>query len=100
MDRYQHNRPIIKKDNKRIQGQTLYPPIIPKSTDLYIVSRDGQRLDTLANEYYQDPRMWWVLAQANNITGGTLFVPPGTQLRIPKDVTSINTDLQKLNTER
>ena len=86
MDRYQHNRPIIKKDNKRIQGQTLYPPIIPKSTDLYIVSRDGQRLDTLA--------------QANNITGGTLFVPPGTQLRIPKDVTSINTDLQKLNTER
>ena len=100
MNRYQYQRPKIKKDKKRIQGQTLYPAILPKATDLYIVIRDGQRLDTLANEYYGDPSMWWIIAQANNITGGTLFLKPGSQIRIPKDLTSINTDLEKINRER
>ena len=40
MNRYQYQRPKIKKDKKRIQGQTLYPAILPKATDLYIVIRD------------------------------------------------------------
>lgn len=100
MNRYQYQRPKIKNDSKRIQGQTLYPAILPKATDLYIVVRDGQRLDTLANEYYGDSSMWWIIAQANNITGGTLFLKPGSQIRIPKDLASINTDLEKINTER
>lgn len=100
MNRYEHQRPIIKKDNKRIQGQTLYPPIMPTSTDLYITARDGQRLDTLANEYYGDPAMWWIIAQSNNIGGGTLFIPPGKQIRIPQDIGRINRDLEKINKER
>ena len=44
--------------------------------------------------------MWWVIAQANNITGGTLFVKPGTQIRIPQDVGSIQSDLEKINNRR
>ena len=100
MNRYEFNKPIIKKDKKRIQGQTIYPPIVPRSTDLYIVIRDGQRLDTIANEYYKDPSKWWIIAQANNITGGTLFVKAGSQIRIPQDTGKINTDLKKLNQER
>jgi len=100
MNRYDFNKPIIKKDKKRIQGQTLYPPIIPKSSDLYIVVRDGQRLDTLANQYYKDAKLWWVIAQANNITGGTMFVKPGSQIRIPMDLASINSALKQLNQER
>ena len=100
MDRYRHSKTIIKKDNKRIYGQTLYPPIIPKASDLYIRIQDGQRLDTLANTYYGDPSMWWIIAQANSITGGTLFVPPGKQIRIPQDITSINSDFEQINSEK
>lgn len=100
MDRYQYHKKVIKKDKKRIQGQTIYPPIMPKSTDLYIVMVDGQRLDTLAQQYYKDSTMWWIIAQANNITGGTLFVKPGTQIRIPQDVSSIQNDLEKINNRR
>jgi len=100
MNRYDFNKPIIKKDNNRIQGQTLYPPIIPKSSDLYVVVRDGQRLDTLADQYYKDAKLWWVIAQSNNITGGTLFVKPGSQIRIPMDLASINSALKQLNQER
>tara|TARA_R100000030_G_scaffold97905_1_gene87274 strand:+ start:132 stop:434 length:303 start_codon:yes stop_codon:yes gene_type:complete len=100
MDRYQFQRPKVKKDKKRIQGQTIYPAILPRVTDLYIVVRDGQRMDTLANEYYGSPSMWWIIAQANNITGGTLFLKPGSSIRIPKDLASIQRELEKANTER
>ena len=100
MKRYQHAKTIIKQDNKRIQRQTLYPPIIPKTSDLYIRVQDGQRLDTLANTYYGDPGMWWIIAQANSITGGTLFVPPGKQIRIPQDISAISRDLEDINLER
>ena len=45
----------------------------------YLVS-----LDLLSNEFYEDPRYWWVLAEANPKLGkGTFDVPPGVQLRIP-----------------
>ena len=100
INRYKYQKPIIKSDRKRIQGQTLYPPIVPRGTDMYVMVRDGQRLDTLAHQYYGDPGMWWVIAQANNITRGTIFVPPGTQLRIPQDTAKIETALEKINTER
>ena len=100
MDRYKYNTPKIKKDSRKIQGQTIYPPIMPKSTDLYIVVRDGQRMDTLANEYYGDPSMWWIIAQANNVSKGTLFLRPGSQIRIPQDISNIDTQLRKVNTER
>jgi len=100
MDRYQFQRPKVKKDKKRIQGQTIYPAILPRVTDLYIVVRDGQRMDTLANEYYGNPSMWWIIAQANNITGGTLFLKPGSSIRIPKDLATIQRELEKANTER
>ncbi len=100
MKRYQHAKTIIKQDNKRIQGQTVYPAIIPKTSDLYIRVQDGQRLDTLANTYYGDPSMWWIIAQANAITGGTLFIPPGKQIRIPQDISSIARDLEEVNLER
>ena len=100
MDRYQFNQPKVKKDRKRIQGQTVYPAILPKSSDMYITVRDGQRLDTLALEYYGDPSMWWIIAQANNITGGTLFVKPGKRIRIPMDLASIERDLKTVNQER
>jgi hypothetical protein len=44
--------------------------------------------------------MWWIIAQANNITGGTLFLKPGSSIRIPKDLASIQRELEKANTER
>ena len=27
----------------------------------------GERLDSLAEDYYGDPRLWWVIAQANGV---------------------------------
>lgn len=58
---------------------------IPTSSeqDVYIFSRTGDRLDLLAHEFYQDVRLWWIIAEANNLGKGSFNIPPGLQIRIP-----------------
>jgi hypothetical protein len=69
-------------DNKRYQTARYKLP--PRSiNDKYIISREGDRLDLLATEFYDDPRWWWILAEANNLGKGSMYVPPGIQIRIP-----------------
>jgi hypothetical protein len=69
-----------------------YPPIPPQESDVYVVTVQGDRLDLLANTYYKDPSLWWVISVANsNITFGSMFPEPGIQLRIPTDLTTVIT---------
>lgn len=44
--------------------------------------QEGERLDTVAGQFYGDGRLWWVIAAASNVGWG-LQVPPGTRLLIP-----------------
>jgi nucleoid-associated protein YgaU len=76
---------------------TIYPKIKPNNNDLYIISEQGDRLDLLANKYYGDTTLWWVIATANNINDATFYVEAGIQLRIPSDTNTILNDLQKIN---
>ncbi len=76
---------------------TIYPKIEPKNSDFYIIASAGDRLDLLANRYYKDPSMWWVIATANNLNDANFFVEVGTQLRIPADVSEILNNLYKIN---
>lgn len=46
------------------------------------ILREGERLDILAGEEYDDSTMWWVLAAASNIGWG-LQVPAGTIILVP-----------------
>ena len=67
-----------------------YPPIPPQESDIYVVTVQGDRLDLLANQYYKDPSLWWVISIANsNITFGSMFPEPGIQLRIPTDLNTV-----------
>lgn len=50
------------------------------------VFREGESLALIANEAYGDPRLWRLIAQANNVTRPR-FIAPGTALKIPADVT-------------
>jgi len=93
-DRYKYT-----KKERRRYNTTRYAIPQKSANDRYIFSREGDRLDNLANEFYQDPRLWWVLAEANELGKGSFVVPPGIQLRIPSiGVVSLN-DLMK-NAER
>ena len=82
-------------DNKDCYKTTHYPGFPKLPTDLYIISRDQDRLDLLANEFYEDPRYWWVIAKANNLGKGTLHIPMGIQLRIPFPITGLTNRLRE-----
>jgi hypothetical protein len=46
------------------------------------ILQEGERLDTIAGQFYMDATLWWIIASASEI-GFALQTPPGTQLKIP-----------------
>lgn len=98
MSRYTNSEVLKRKDSKKqYLESTIYPIVKASDTDLYIISEKGDRLDLLANKYYGDQTMWWIIATANNINDATFYVEPGIQLRIPTDTTKVLSDLQNIN---
>ena len=75
----------------------IYPKIKPSNDDLYIISEGGDRLDILASKYYGDKTLWWIIATANNLNDASLSITPGTQMRIPSNLSNILSDLEKIN---
>lgn len=89
---------ILKTDNgKRYRKTVRYPEMPRTSRDTYIISIQGDRLDNLAYKYYNDSRLWWILARANNLGKGDLVVPIGIQLRIPAEYIKIYDEYIELN---
>ncbi len=82
---------------RKYLGSTIYPKIVPTDNDLYIISEVTDRLDLLANKYYGDRSLWWVIAVANNINDASFYVKEGLQLRIPSNLSQILNDLEKIN---
>lgn len=41
------------------------------------------RLDLIANAFYDEPRLWWIIAQYNNILDISEEIVPGRILQIP-----------------
>ena len=69
-----------------------FPIIPPSANDLYVVTVEGDRLDLIANTYYQNSSLWWVISAINNnSTVGSMFPIPGTQLRIPTNINNVLT---------
>lgn len=72
------------KDKKKRRYETmLYPSFEVKNTDNYINSTLGDRCDNVAFDYYEDQRLWWVIARANKLPVGSFQIPPGFRIRIP-----------------
>lgn len=58
------------------------------SSTVYI-TKQGDRLDRLAGEFYGDGTLWWVIAAASGI-GWFLQIPAGVVLAIPTDINEVN----------
>lgn len=79
------------KKDPRIAEDTFFgtfvsPEIRLTNQDAFITiqNKDNGRLDLMATEFYGDPRLWWVIALANNIVDPTYGVEVGTVIRIPR----------------
>lgn len=95
MTRYEDTPILTTIDYNPYYKGKYYPNIPLSESDVYVITTVGDRLDSLAYSYYNDPTLWWVIAVANNnATKGALYPAPGTQLRIP---TEINGILQQIN---
>jgi nucleoid-associated protein YgaU len=101
MNRY--DNPVVEKtpqDKPYWKGKS-YPNIPVSESDVYVITTVGDRLDSLANTYYRDPTLWWVIAMANNnSTKGLMYPEPGIQLRIPTDLNTVLSLFDNFNRAR
>ena len=80
------NIPVLRTPSgTRYYTNVIYPDIPLSEDDIYIISTAGDRYDVLAQTYYRDSTLWWIIASANNFDRASLIPVPGTQLRIPAD---------------
>ena len=98
MNRYNASSQGVSKryDGKRFFQTTTYPIIPVDLSDTYIIATSEDFLDIVANRFYRDSSLWWVIAQANGIKG-TLSPKVGQQLRIPGNINSILTRFNAAN---
>jgi hypothetical protein len=97
-NRYQYTNTLTTRGTKKkYLSSIIYPKIKPSDDDLYIISESTDRLDILASKYYNDKTLWWIIATANNLNDASLSITPGTQMRIPSNLSRILNDFEKIN---
>lgn len=81
--RYRNIQTFVSEDDRRYVTNPMYPYIPETEEDTYIITSNGDRYDLLADSFYNDPKLWWIIASANNATADNLAIDPGVQIRIP-----------------
>jgi hypothetical protein len=87
--RYTNNETKKLNDGRNVYRSRIYPEIPLSDNDIYIASETGDRLDTLAYQYYNNSSYWWIIASANNIHNAPFGLKDGTILRIPQNYIEI-----------
>ena len=101
MNRYDNPTILKTQLNKPYWKTKGYPNIPVSEFDVYVITTVGDRLDSLAYQFYNDATLWWVISMANNnVTKGLMFPEPGTQLRIPTDLNAVLTLFNNYNIAR
>lgn len=57
--------------------------ILPSVTDILHTLKMGERLDNIAQKYYKDPTLSWIIMCANTSWDQEFEIPIGTEIRIP-----------------
>ncbi len=86
-------------DRKRYYITIKYPEIPLSVDDFYVITTIGDRLDNLANQFYEDVNLWWVITSANPdvIKRDSFMLEPGIEIRIPADLQTILENFDELN---
>jgi len=79
MNRYKNTK-ILNQPGTNIKyyRDIKYPTIPLSINDIYVITGIGDRYDKLAQQYYEDSSLWWVISIANdNLPQNSLFPPMG-----------------------
>ena len=92
-------RKIDSVSKKSYYRPLKYPSVELLQSDIYVTTIDGDRMDLMANQFYGDVRLWWIIASANpdKLRRDSYSVQPGLEIRIPIEVNKILKDFEKLN---
>ena len=98
MNRYQ-NIPKTKINGKLVYRTSRYPEVPLSINDVYVYTTQGDRFDTLAQQYYSDSSLWWVISIANTdkVNQSTIVIPEGLQIRIPATYANVIQDFNIIN---
>jgi hypothetical protein len=99
MGRYSTARVQRDTDETRKLSTIIVPTIPLSNGDIYIQKTSVERLDKLANIFYEDASLWWIIATANGLGKGSYIVPQNTRLRIPP-AEGVQRVINDINNER
>lgn len=95
--RYKSTKFKIDKNRKRYYLPTIVPSIPISDTDLFIRTVVGERFDSLAQKFYGDSNLWWIIAKANDMANGQIAISNETKIRIPMNIQPILSTLETDN---
>ena len=99
MDRAR-NIKIKSLENNKLYFKNMKYPFIPLSEeDIYVRTTIGDRLDSIAYQFYNDIKLWWVISAANPdiIRRDSYCLRPNLEIRIPANVHKIIENYKQLN---
>ena len=99
MNRYQQI-PKEKVRGNLVYRTSRYPEVPLSENDIYVYTAQGDRFDVLAQQYYTDSSLWWVIAVANTniFNQNSLVIPEGIQIRIPSNPSLVVREFNTINT--
>lgn len=91
--------PTIKTPSGKNAYQNVrYPEIPYREDDVYIYVTDTDRYDRLADRFYEDQNLWWIIPAANpSLPFNTLFPPTEKRIRIPVSHIPALAEFERLN---
>tara|TARA_R110000796_G_scaffold16101_1_gene50501 strand:- start:4364 stop:4684 length:321 start_codon:yes stop_codon:yes gene_type:complete len=89
----------IRSRGLRYYSSAKYPLVSLSQNDIYAITEFGDRLENLAFQFYGDVTLYWIIAIANPniIPFDSLFIPIGSQIRIPQNIAPIIDSYKELN---
>ena len=96
-----NNIPTLVENGTQYRSSTVYKAPLESTEDYYVISSIGDRFDILAQEYYRDSKLWYIIASANpTVRRDTLSIEPGVQIRIPLPLSRVLAELNAENSNR
>jgi len=100
-NRYKEIKRSVNEEGIPYINNPVYPDIPETENDIYIITTNTDRYDTLASRFYGDSSLWWIIPAANQATSrDSLYPTPGIQIRIPANKDEVLSIYNSVNKRR